>query len=179
MARVSPTRDVIEEPLSSEDLAARYRAMCEDPCLARVPGKLELDLWGRMVMTPAGTYHSLVQGRLCQRLATLGGQTYTELAVVTEFGLFVADVAWGSRQFAASRGKESPFMRAPEICLEVVSPSNSAKEMAEKRAGYLGAGALEAWLLFLHSKRIEFHGQHGMLERSRFAVDLTGIFDEA
>jgi Uma2 family endonuclease len=179
MAHMSLPRDVIEEPLSGEELAARYRAMCEDPCLARVPGKLELDLWGRMVMTPPGTYHGLVQGRLCQRLAPLGGQTYAELAVVTAFGLFVADVAWGSRQFAAARGKESPFMRAPEICLEVVSPSNSAKEMEEKRAGYLGAGALEVWLLFLHSKRIEFHGERGVLERSRFAVNLDGIFDEA
>jgi Uma2 family endonuclease len=176
---MSPSRDLIEEPLSSEELAARYRAMCEDPCLARVPGKLELDLWGRMVMTRPGTYHGLVQARVCQRLATLGGETYVELAVVTAFGLFVADVAWGTRQFTASRGKESPFMRAPEICLEVVSQSNSSKEMAEKRAGYLGAGAMEVWLLFLHSKRIELCGQQGILERSRFAVDLTGIFDEA
>jgi hypothetical protein len=45
--------ELIEAPLSIQDLAARYRALCDDPCYANVPGKIELDVWGRMVMTPS------------------------------------------------------------------------------------------------------------------------------
>lgn len=172
-------REVIERPLSTEELAVRYRAMCEDPGLTNVPGKLELDVWGRMVMSPPGTYHSMVQGRLCQRLGALGGQVFGETPIATGLGLFVADAAWGSDEFIKSHRRESPFMSAPEICIEVVSPSNSVKELQEKRTGYFSAGAEEVWFLYLKSKRLEFSGRHGLLEHSRFAVDLSGIFDEA
>ena len=171
-------REVIEKPLSTEELAMRYRAMCEDPGLTNVPGKLELDVWGRMVMSPPGTYHSMVQGRLCQRLGALGGQVFGETPIATGLGLFVADAAWGSDEFINSHRRESPFMSAPEICIEVVSPSNSVKELQEKRTGYFSAGAEEVWFLYLKSKRLEFHGRHGLLEHSRFTVDLSGIFDE-
>ena len=171
-------REVIDTPLSTEELAVRYRAMCEDPCLAKVPGKLELDVWGRMVMSPPGTYHAMVQGRLWGRLALLGGQVFGETPIVTATGLFVTDAAWGSAEFVKKHGGETPLMRAPEICIEVVSPSNSAKELNDKRCGYLEAGAQEVWFLFLASKRCEFHGKHGRLERSAFAVDLIGIFDQ-
>jgi hypothetical protein len=36
--------EVVEAPLSSEALGERYRAICEDPCYANVPGKIELDV---------------------------------------------------------------------------------------------------------------------------------------
>lgn len=176
---MSATPEVIEKPLSSEELAVRYRAMCEDPCLASVPGKLEVDVWGRMVMTPPSTYHSMVQGRLCQRLAVLGGQIFGETPIATALGLFITDAAWADDEFVKAHGRESPFMSAPQICIEVVSPSNSVKELEEKRAGYFSAGAEEVWLLYLRSKRLEFHSRLGPLEHSRFAVDLGGIFDDA
>jgi hypothetical protein len=54
----SDTPELVEVPLSCEELGARYRALCEDPCYANIPGKLELDAWGRMLMSPASNYHS-------------------------------------------------------------------------------------------------------------------------
>jgi Uma2 family endonuclease len=42
--------------------------------------------------------------------------------------------------------------RAPEICIEVLSPSNTAGEMAEKCAIYFEAGAQEVWLCGLDGK---------------------------
>jgi Uma2 family endonuclease len=173
----SMNAEVIESPLSSKELAARYRALCDDPMYEKVPGKIELDTWGRMVMTPPSYYHGRIQARLCQRLAALGGETSAETPIATAMGLFVADAAWGSPEFIRAHGGETPLMRAPEICVEVVSPSNSAKEIEEKRIAYLATGAEEVWILYLHSKRYEFHGKQGLLERSRFAVDLAGIFD--
>ena len=46
--------------------------------------------------------------------------------------------------------------RAPEICVEVLSPSNSEPEMNEKRALYFEAGAHEVWICDLDGK-MEFH----------------------
>ena len=59
MGRMFETQELIERPLSSEELATRYRVLCEDPCLVNVPGKIELDVWGRILMTPASLYHGL------------------------------------------------------------------------------------------------------------------------
>lgn len=174
---MGPPQELIEAPLSSDELAARYRALCDDPLYANLPGKIELDVWGRMVMTPPSYYHGVIQGRLCQRLAVLGGETSGETPIATAMGLFVADAAWASAKFIRAHGGETPLMWAPEICIEVVSPSNSAKEVEEKRIAYLAAGAEEVWVFYLQSKRCEFHGRQGALERSRFAVDLAGIFD--
>lgn len=170
-------QELIEAPLSREELAVRYRDLCEDVRFSNLPGKIELDLWGRMVMSPASTYHGMVQSRLCQRLAALGGESFAEAPIVTGMGLFVADVAWGSAQFISAHGSETPLMWAPEICIEVVSPSNSVKELQEKLTAYLAAGAEEVWILYPQTKRSEFHGKGGLIERSRYSVDLTGIFD--
>ena len=74
--------EIIESPLTQEGLATRYRALCEDPCLANVPGKIELDLWGRILMSPASNYRGVLQIRLGQRLAPLGGQAIAEASVV-------------------------------------------------------------------------------------------------
>ena len=168
--------ELIEAPLSSEDLAARYRALCDDPCYANVPGKIELDVWGRMVMTPPSFYHGVLQGRLCRRLAALGGEVAVEVPVVTRAGLFVADVAWASDAFMRAHGGETPLTQAPELCIEVVSPSNSVKELREKIAAFLDCGALEVWIVYPQSKRFEFHGHAGQLPRSQYAVDAADIF---
>ncbi len=68
-------------------------------------------------------------------------------------------------------------MRAPELCIEVASPSNSRKELQEKVDAYLAAGAEEVWIIYQESKRWQFFSLEGVLEKSRFSVDLTGLFD--
>ena len=68
-------------------------------------------------------------------------------------------------------------MPAPEICIEVVSPSNSVKELSEKTDAYLAAGAEEVWLIYPKSKRCEFYGVQGSLPSSSYPVDLSGLFD--
>ena len=35
---------------------------------------------------------------------------------------------------------------APEICVEIISTSNTQKEMAEKRQLYFEAGVIEVWM---------------------------------
>jgi len=170
--------ELIEAPLSKEELGVRYRKLCEDPRYNKVPGKIELDVWGRMVMSPPpSNYHGAMQVTLAARLAALGGRCFVEASVVTDAGLFVTDVAWASREFMRVHGFETPFTQAPEICVEVVSPSNSKPELAEKRQAYLAIGAQEVWLVFSKSKRIEIHTGQGLASTSRYPVDLAGIFE--
>lgn len=170
-------QELIETPLSGEALAERYRALCEDRRYAALPGKVELDPWGRMLMSPpASYYHGVIQIKLGRALEPLGGQASAEAPIVTPAGVLVADVTWASAQFIGRHGKESPLTRAPEICIEVLSPSNSAREIREKIEAYLAAGAEEVWLVSPQSARVEFHGLRGELERSRYSVDLADLF---
>ena len=170
-------QELIETPLSADELAVRYRALCADPSYANVPGKIELDLWGRMVMSPASNYHSAVQTALASRLAAaMGGRAFVEASVVTTAGVLVADVAWASDEFMRARGFETPYTQSPDLCVEVVSPSNSRKELREKVAGYLEAGAREVWIVYPQSRRVEFHGREGLMPRSHYTVDVADIF---
>jgi Uma2 family endonuclease len=171
------TPEVIDKPLTPEELGEKYRRMCDDPYFANVPGKLEIDTWGRVIMSPASNYHSKLQAKLSQRLMPLGGQALVEASVTTAAGLFVPDVAWASEDFVAAHGDETPFTSAPELCIEVASPSNSLKELNEKVAAYLATGAKEAWIVFPQSRRFEFYSAQGRIEQSAFAIDLAGLFD--
>jgi Uma2 family endonuclease len=178
MGRMGETQELIESPLSTDELAVRYRAMSEDPCFANVPGKLELDNWGRILMTPPSFYHGVIAGRLVRRLAAaLGGEAVTDATIATPSGVFLPDVAWASPQFMSQHGSQFAVTRAPEICVEVVSPSNSVRELNEKRDVYLAAGAQEVWIVYPQSKRVEFYGVHGQLPRSNYVVDLSDIFN--
>jgi Uma2 family endonuclease len=169
--------EVIDKPLTPAELGEKYRRMCDDPFFANVPAKLEIDTWGRVIMSPASTYHGTMQGRLVRRLAPLGGEALVEVAIATPAGAFVPDVAWASDDFYARHGEETPLTHAPELCIEVASPSNSLKELNEKVAAYLVTGATEAWIVFPQSKRIAVYGKEGQLERTAFAVDVNDLFD--
>jgi len=178
MKVMDKVQELIEAPLSPEELAERYRAICEDPAFARVQGKVEIDRWGRTLMSPpAAPYHGRLQLKLSDKLARLDGERTAEAPIATPLGLFVADLAWSSQKTPASSRYDNPLMRAPELCIEVVSPSNSRKELNQKTRGYLAAGAEEVWIVYPRSKRCEVHTKEGIIERSRFAVDLSDLFD--
>ncbi len=55
---------------------------------------------------------------------------------------------------------------APEICVEVVSASNTAEEMAHKRKLYFEAGAAEVWFCD-EQGAVQFFSVKGTLKRSR------------
>lgn len=173
---MSKDQELIEAPLSAEELADRYRDLCHDRRFANAPGKIELDIWGRVLMTPASVYHAQVQGRLSQKLAVLGGETLVEVGIATPMGLFVPDLAWASAHFISLHAGEWALTQAPELCIEVVSPSNSVQEMQEKTAAYIAAGAQEVWIVYPKSKRCEVYGKQGLLPRSAYPVDLVGVF---
>ena len=61
--------------------------------------------------------------------------------------------------------------RAPEICVEVLSPSNVEAEITEKTRAYLAAGAQEVWRV-AENGMIRFTDHSGEKAQSRFPVAL-------
>ncbi|MEY2879681.1 MAG: hypothetical protein RLZZ15_2061 [Verrucomicrobiota bacterium] len=73
------------------------------------------------------------------------GRVFIACPVPTADGVRAADVAWASRECVEELGDGVCFPRAPEICVEVLSPDNSVAEMRDKTALYFDAGAREVW----------------------------------
>jgi hypothetical protein len=86
------------------------------------------------------------------------GQALPETPVLTADGVKVPDVTWISARYSRELEARKPLVleRAPEICVEVLSPTNSSAEMNEKRALYFEAGAHEVWICGLDGK-MEFY----------------------
>ena len=100
------------------------------------------------------------------------GTTITECSIETEIGVRVPDVAWASADFMARHGVTTPFAGAPEICVEILSPSNTAPQMSEKAAAYLEAGASEVWLVS-DDGGVRIIDKSGPCPSSAFGIELT------
>ncbi len=143
-----------------------------DPTLRNLPYKIELNEFGKIVMPPASNKHGNVQVHIARRLweSLPAGEVITACSVETDQGVKVADVAWCSLEFIGRHGLETPYSEAPEICVEIVSPSNSGREMQEKAGLYFARGAKEVWIVS-ESGSVQVYGPEGARERSELAVD--------
>jgi Uma2 family endonuclease len=171
--------DLIRQPLDQAALTQRYEALLDDPQYAHLPGRVELNAWGQIIVTPpADFWHYRVAARLGRMLtASLGGEALQEGAVaIAGAGTLIADVVWCSPDFLAAHGRERVLQAAPEICVEVLSESNSTREIEEKRAAYLSAGAREVWIVDPVGETIAAFGQEGSRAASAYRVDLDGLF---
>lgn len=146
--------------------------VCEHPDLQNLPFKIELDETGKIIMAPTKVYHSIYQGEIAYQLRTLSptGKTLVECAIATRKGTKVADVAWASPERVATIWSEIECSVAPELCVEVLSSTNTQKEMRAKRQLYFERGALEVWLCDADGK-LTFFDRTGPLEQSTLFPD--------
>lgn len=145
-----------------------WEAVCADPHLRDLPFKIELNRYNQIVMSPANTFHSRYQTKIAHLLQRLlkGGESIVELAVMTGDNVKVPDVVWASKQALKTHaGEKINWSSPPEVCVEVVSPSNTSAEIEEKRALYLESGAQEVWVCDLDGK-MSFFSAAGELKRS-------------
>ena len=139
-----------------------------NPILHDLPFKIELNKFGQILMSPASNKHGRIQFRTGREIdrRKKKGEVITECAVQTSDGVKVADVAWASDEFMAEYGDATPYEKAPEICVEVVSPSNTRGELETKVELYLARGAVEVWLI--NDKReIRFFTHTGEIKQSK------------
>ena len=156
-----------------EALLARWQEVLGDPTLCDLPYKIELNSWGKVEMTPASNRHGRLQAVLALELGRqLQGMVITECSILTGIGIRVPDIVWASPAFMQAFGEITPFTRAPEICVEILSPSNVAAEVVEKTAAYLAAGADEVWLVS-EDGAVRFVGPSGEQPASRFPIALS------
>ena len=146
--------EIRELPAAGEALTAfnleRWEEVLANPELRKVTGRVETDRFGRILVSPPAAYedggYQFRLGRLLEELMS-GGRVTVECPISTAGGVRVADVAWASEVFESNLPANLVCLpNAPEICVEVASPSNTRQELEEKRNLYFAAGAKEYWL---------------------------------
>ena len=146
----------------------KWDEVCKDSLLQDLPYKIELNEWGNIVMSPASNRHGNLQTKIAFYLMShmSDGTVLTECSVDTPKGVKVADVVWVSAAFLQRNRGTTPYVEAPEVCVEIQSPANSDAEMADKRSLYFAGGARECWLCD-EDGNVSFFSRQGKMDRSQ------------
>lgn len=127
----------------------RWDELCADEQLAKLGWRVETDRYGSIIMDyPAEYAHGGKQSDIVALLHRhmSSGRVSVECPISTSEGVKVADVAWVSKSRLDKIGGRTALKGAPEICVEVLSPRNTRREIEDKRALYFEAGAKEVWI---------------------------------
>lgn len=135
-------------------------------------------------MSPAGHHH----GRIALKIGSLlfvhvmekqAGQTY---AAETGFILSknpdtvrAPDAAYVTAERAAHQSRtEGFFDGAPDLAVEVISPSEAASEIEAKVIDYLDAGTKLIWLIYPQTQTITVHQAPNAIRKLSVDDELTG-----
>jgi Uma2 family endonuclease len=152
-------------PATENLMVQTWERLCTTPGFSHPGYTCDVSPDGKVIMSPTFNYHGWYQARLAVLFGQLApdGQPFVELAVLTDSGLFEVDVAW-TRDFRNVR-EQKYASRAPEICVEVESESNTPQELQRKKEALFSAGCSEVWIV-RKGGEIAFHAQGRVLVRS-------------
>lgn len=150
-----------------------WQDVLDDPSLQDSPNKIELNSDGFIVSSERTNLHAFWQAQVAAELYELlgrNGHGFIAASVDTTEGVKVPDVAWASRAFIERYGLGTPFPKAPEICVEIISPFNTNEEIKAKSNLYFEQGAHEVWLCNLEGA-MRFLNTNENLERSKLVPE--------
>lgn len=160
------------------EVQARWHDVVEDPVLRDLPYKVETNHRGQLILSPHRNRHSQLQKAVISLIDqhAPSGESFPEYALATPEGVKVPDVVWMSpERLAEMDATGDPSTLAPEICVEVLSASNTPEEMADKRALYRSIGAEEVWIV-TDDGQIRFY-RDAEIDRSELVPECPGHID--
>lgn len=149
-------REVMAAVMTADELARLQDA-----------GRYELSRGELIALAPAGEEHSAIEGDLFARLhAFVGthrlgrvypGDTGFRLSASPDIvrSPDVAFVRTDRLAEIADRRKYIPF--APDLAVEIISPDETAEQIQEKVADYLGTGGHLVWVVYPRTRTVHVH----------------------
>ena len=121
-------------------------------------------------MPPASLAHDLIKNRINRLLIryldanpTMGLESLVEIgARVGQHDAFIPDVSVVSRHRLAKEGRI--FQGAPDLAIEVVSPSDTLKHLKRKVHGYLAGGSKSVWVVYPEARSVMVHAADSVHE---------------
>jgi Uma2 family endonuclease len=156
--------------LDPDVLARRWLELCAN---ASSPAYFELNQFGEVIESPRP---SLRDQRIAHTVAReleaqLGPEAAVEISVLTDQGVRVPDVIWMPPSHWARWHEATPLPFAPDICVEVLAPSDCTADTEIRKGAYLRAGAREV-ILVAPNGAIDFFGPLGKQQTSALGVAL-------
>jgi Uma2 family endonuclease len=161
------TRSRVEQHAFNE---RRWAEIMADSVIDGSISKIETDREGNVHMSPsAGKDHGDRQAEIVYQLKLLlpKGGVLTECGVSTQEGNETPDISWMSIHHPQFRQPDVKVLNpAPEICVEMLSPSNGAEDIELKKRLYFEEAAQEVWICDLEGQ-MKFFSATGELEGSK------------
>ncbi len=140
---------------------------------------------GKVVMAPPpGFRHGRVQVQVASKLndyavSTKRGRVAVETGVVTERGPDTVrgpDISyWSAERLPFDQDPEGYPDAAPDLCVEVLSPSNRRSEMRDKVAEYFGRDVRMVWVVDPEDRTIAVYRSPG--EARLLHADENAVID--
>lgn len=127
----------------------RWKEVRAHPTLNAIEGRVETDRFGYAIVHPLPVLaHSRYQSEISFRIHEFlpGGKAIVICPISTSEGVKAVDVIWISKERLKNAVRGDILIKTPEICVEVLSPSNTRQEIAEKKRLYFEGGAEEVWI---------------------------------
>lgn len=131
---------------------------------------------------PTGFQHGQIEHRLSRLMSTvvdehqlgamLVGEVGVQLGPHTVRGVDIAFVSNASMAKIKEPGKYLPF--GPDLIAEIVSPSNTANEIAAKVDEYLRAGTRLVWIVYPDLRRVDIYEASGRFRSLKAGETLDG-----
>jgi Uma2 family endonuclease len=123
---------------------------------------------GELISLPPPEYDHFMMQQLLRdlldRAAAGRGRAYTESSFRTrpDNDFRVADVAYSSAERWVRNKGNRYFDGAPDLVIEVLSPSNTATEISDRRTVCLESGSQEFWVVDSKLRRIDVSTPDGL-----------------
>jgi len=127
----------------------RVEAAIEFGLNLKLDASWETNGQGQIILNPPiGRSHAKRADRIAVaiRLLLNGWRVWPKVGIHTADGVRAPDLAIAAPDFTQTTDARGFLVRAPEICVEIMSPPNSWEEMRHKTLLYLAAGAQEVWV---------------------------------
>ena len=129
----------------------------------KLPGdgrRYELRQGELVEMPPPKHGHKLIERRLRRLIENTGGQsgvveTEVGFRIVEEDSYYIGDVVYTGTERWDQIPADGYMVDSPELVIEVVSPSNTEREMRDKRQACLTHGAREFWIVDPKHREVE------------------------
>jgi Uma2 family endonuclease len=157
----------------------RVEAAIEYGLSLRLDGHWETNGQGQIIVNPPiALLHAKRADKLIAALRAClpQWQVWPEVGVHTSDGVKAPDIAVASPQFVEATDARGFLVRAPEICIEVMSPPNTWEEMRHKALLYIASGAQEVWICD-EMGHLHCLDGNGPIASSQIAPGMPGKFD--
>lgn len=154
--------------------------------LLRMPGVNPCELVaGRVVpMTPTNPTHGRIEANVTAALRHFVRTQNLGIVMAGEVGIFTArnpdtvraaDVLFLSHARNARRERQEGFLDvAPELTVEVFSPTDRPDQVRRKLREYFAAGVLQVWVIDPATRTVQVHHGRGEPESLAPGATLTG-----